>query len=141
MALIWIITSFALIVGIPTLLWFHYGIIRLNTLVIENCSLLRNFGLVGLALWPIVILEGSALTRRGNPTQTFQHERIHLKQQRELFVIPYYMIYFSEYLFRRLWFTHSKAYRNISFEREAYENENKKQYVNRRNHFAWNNYI
>ena len=95
MGLIWIIISFALIVGIPILIWFQYGTTKLDTLVIEKCSLLQKFGLVGLAVWPIVLLDGQALTWKGNPTQTFQHERIHLKQQRELLVIPYYILYFS----------------------------------------------
>jgi hypothetical protein len=134
-------TLILIIIGIPTALWVMFGTVRNNVRVVENVSLLNYFGLVGLAMCPVIILDGTALTPKGNPTQTLIHEQIHIEQQRELLVLPYYLLYFLEYLVRRFRTTHSEAYRKISFEREAYENENKKRYINKRPAFAWRNYF
>jgi hypothetical protein len=49
--------------------------------------------------------------------RTIRHEQIHWKQQRETFGL-FYPWYLIEWVIR--WFN----YHNISFEREAYENEN-----------------
>lgn len=54
-----------------------------------------------------------------------RHEGIHGKQQKELLLIGFYIIYLLEFIF--------KGYRNISFEIEAYENQNNKTY--KRKHF------
>lgn len=65
------------------------------------------------------------------------HERIHTAQMCELLFIPFYVIYFFEWLWRlvqlRNWF---EAYRGISFEREAYDNGSHFGYLARRRHFA-----
>ena len=135
------VTLILIIIGIPTALWVMFGIVRHNVRVIENVSLLNYFGLVGLAIYPVVVLDGTALTPKGNPTQKLIHEQIHIEQQRELLVLPYYLFYFLEYIVRRFRTTHSEAYRKISFEREAYDNERKKRDVIKRQAFAWRNYL
>lgn len=65
------------------------------------------------------------------------HERIHTAQMRELLFLPFYVIYFFEWLWRLVqlhnWFA---AYRAISFEREAYANGSDFGYLARRRHFA-----
>jgi len=104
-------TLILIIIGIPTALWLLFGIVRHNIRVIENVSLLNYFGLVELAIYPLVVLDGTALTPNGNPTQTLIHEKIHIEKQRELLVLPYYLLYFLEYLVRRFRTTHSEAYR------------------------------
>lgn len=49
------------------------------------------------------------------------HERIHYAQMKELLYIPFYIIYFIEWLIRFLYLGNSyKAYRSTSFEVEAY---------------------
>lgn len=61
------------------------------------------------------------------------HEKIHLKQQLELLIIPFFVIYVLEFYIRLLQYKNRKmAYRNISFEREAYENEKDLNYIKRR---------
>ena len=53
-------------------------------------------------------------------SEIFQnHKNIHLKQQLELLVIPFYIIYVLNYLYNLLWITHDKSYRNIIFEKES----------------------
>lgn len=49
------------------------------------------------------------------------HEQIHTVQMKWLLYVPFYIIYGIEWLFKI--FTEIKAYRNISFEREAYKME------------------
>jgi len=61
------------------------------------------------------------------------HERIHLRQQAELLILPFYIWYVTEYFIRLLMYRNKKmAYRNISFEREAYANEGSSGYLKRR---------
>ena len=73
---------------------------------------------------------------------TLNHEAIHSKQIFELLIIGFYLIYFIEYILRAI--QHGNlhtAYRNISFEREAYQNEKSKTYLQKRKHFAWIKYM
>ena len=69
--------------------------------------------------------------------KVINHERIHTAQMRELFVIPFYILYVIEWLFRlAVERNFDRAYRSISFEREAYAHGNDLDYLNRRKHFA-----
>lgn len=70
--------------------------------------------------------------------RTLRHEAIHTAQMRELAYIGFYIIYLLEWLFRLLrqsW-TGENAYRSISFEKEAYRNQDRKTYLSYRKHFA-----
>lgn len=52
------------------------------------------------------------------------HEYIHLSQALELLVLPFYILYILEFLLRFIYYRNfQRAYKNISFEREAYKNE------------------
>lgn len=66
------------------------------------------------------------------------HETIHTKQMREMLYVFFYLWYVIEWLIR-LCFTWNttKAYRSISFEREAYLYEEFPNYPNARTHFNW----
>jgi len=68
------------------------------------------------------------------------HEKIHWKQQLEMLIIFFYVWYFIEWLIR-IFISTSSAYRSISFEREAYDNEYDLNYLNKRKRFAWFKYI
>lgn len=66
------------------------------------------------------------------------HEHIHDAQQRELLWIPFYILYFIEWFCRLLLYRNRyKAYRNISFEREAYTHGDDLTYLARRRPYAW----
>ncbi|RYZ82855.1 MAG: hypothetical protein EOP06_21000 [Proteobacteria bacterium] len=87
-------------------------------------------GFVGLTLYPFVILASE--NDKNNPT-TIAHERIHLRQQLEMLILPFFAWYAIEFLIRLLQHrTLYLAYRNISFEREAYENEKSPGYLKSR---------
>lgn len=69
------------------------------------------------------------------------HEAIHWEQEKELAILPFYLLYIAEFVIRliksRNWHT---AYRNISFEQEAYNNEYNENYIKTRKHYAWLKY-
>ena len=70
------------------------------------------------------------------------HERIHTAQMRELLFVPFYIVYLLEWLVRLVQYHNwDRAYRNISFEREAYTNGKDLTYLHRRRHFAWIKYV
>lgn len=62
------------------------------------------------------------------------HEKIHASQMKELLYLPFYLLYFGEWVVRL--FMKGNAYRNISFEKEAYTNENDLTYLTRRKHYG-----
>jgi hypothetical protein len=70
------------------------------------------------------------------------HEKIHLRQQLELLVIPFYVFYLIEFFIRLIQYKNwSLAYKNISFEREAYRNEYDISYLKRRPFWQFLKYI
>jgi len=92
-----------------------------------------------MALWPFVILKHSELKQN---KVFLNHERIHLKQQAELLLVFFYLWYGLEFLFRIIQYKNRyTAYRNISFEREAYTNEKDLQYIDRRPFWRFLHYI
>ncbi|MBP8725259.1 MAG: hypothetical protein KBF37_07785 [Saprospiraceae bacterium] len=88
-----------------------------------------------MALWPFIVVR--------KPTDRFNaslmnHERIHLRQQVELLVVPFYVWYALEYLLRRLHSNgHLQAYQSIGFEREAIQNELDPDYLSHRKPYAF----
>ena len=66
------------------------------------------------------------------------HERIHLRQQAELLILFFYLWYGLEFLIRLIQYKNRhKAYRNISFEREAYHHENEIGYLKKRRGYGF----
>lgn len=67
-------------------------------------------------------------------TQTdFNHEAIHTAQMKELLYIPFYLLYLMEWLWKLLKYRDgSKAYRDLSHEREAYDNQANPNYLTNR---------
>ena len=96
-------------------------------------------GFVGITLFPFIFLKKGGLK---NNLSLINHEKIHLKQQQELFIIFFYLLYVLEWfvkLFKyKNWYL---AYQNISFEREAYQNENNLQYLENRKFWSFINYF
>lgn len=73
---------------------------------------------------------------------TINHERIHTAQMKELLFIPFYIFYILEWLIRLLQYRNSfTAYRNISFEREAYDKESNPDYLSKRKPYSFLRYI
>ncbi|WP_128547991.1 hypothetical protein [Larkinella soli] len=91
----------------------------------------------GMALFPFV------LVRTARPDAVLlHHERIHLRQQLEMGVLPFYIWYLIEYGLRRLHYrSHYEAYRNISFEREAFAHEGDLSYWKTRKWYGFRRYL
>nr|WP_093144053.1 hypothetical protein [Ulvibacter litoralis] len=106
--------------------------------VIVNRFLLRK-GFWGIALWPFIIVKEKHL--KENPV-FLNHERIHLRQQAELFVLFFYLWYVTEFVVR--YFQHKNknaAYRSISFEIEAYTHEKDLDYLKNRSFWSFLKYL
>jgi hypothetical protein len=96
-------------------------------------------GYRGLTLFPFVFIK----YRFDSENKVLvNHEKIHLRQQLELLVLPFFVWYFVEYAVRLLQYKNANlAYRNISFEREAYANELDFDYLKRRTFFRFWSYL
>ena len=72
---------------------------------------------------------------------TMNHELIHYEQQKELYLVGFYVLYVYDYIKGVLKY-HDKeqAYRQIRFEQEAYSNETDLGYVNKRHKNDWKKY-
>jgi hypothetical protein len=88
-----------------------------------------------------IMLFGFLLTRdkRKVTERTIRHESIHARQMWELLVVGFYVWYFIEWMIRL--FMKGNAYRNTSFEREAYTNQDDTEYLKTRRLFAFLKYI
>ncbi|UPQ79721.1 hypothetical protein M0M57_02540 [Flavobacterium azooxidireducens] len=96
-------------------------------------------GFRGLTLYPFVFLKYKSDKEN---VVLLNHERIHIRQQIELLVIPFLVWYIVEYLVRLIQFKdRNLAYRNISFEREAYQNEKDLHYLKQRSFWSFLNYL
>lgn len=67
------------------------------------------------------------------------HEAIHTAQMKEMLYFFFYLWYIIEWVIRL--FMKGNAYRNISFEREAYANQYNLNYLGDRKRYAWLNYL
>lgn len=74
--------------------------------------------------------------------RTLNHEKIHTAQMKELLYIGFYLWYIIEWLIKLVYYRNNyKAYKNISFEREAYENEHNFNYLKERRHYGFQRFI
>lgn len=75
--------------------------------------------------------------------QDYNHEAIHTAQMKEIFYVPFYIWYILEYIMRLFQYSFDamQAYRNISFEREAYDNQDNLDYLYNRPKFMWIHYL
>ncbi len=106
--------------------------------IVVNKYLIGRY-FVGIALWPFIVVKDSFLKE----DECFiNHEKIHLRQQLELMVLPFYILYLTEYMVRLIMYRNSqKAYLNISFEREAYYNEDDLDYLKHRKPWSFIKYL
>jgi hypothetical protein len=98
----------------------------------------------GITLWPFIILREKYQSNTAfwiaKNKKIINHESIHIAQQGELLVLPFYILYILEW-FIKLFFYGKDAYYNLSFEREAYKYEYDEKYLEQRKPYAWLKYI
>jgi hypothetical protein len=85
-------------------------------------------GFKAMAIFPFIFVRGENVSQK-----TINHEKIHFAQQKELFIIGFYILYLIFWIIF--------GYRNNPFEREAYKCDLNLSYLNRRVKFSWKNYI
>ncbi|WP_445455427.1 hypothetical protein [Flavobacterium sp. HNIBRBA15423] len=96
-------------------------------------------GYKGITFFPFIFLLNK---EDGKKVVLVNHEKIHIRQQLELLVVLFFVLYVIEFLFRFFKYGDwNKAYRNISFEKEAYSNEKDLNYLKKRSFWSWVNYF
>ena len=99
-------------------------------------SFFTGESVIGVTLAPFgIYIDESHLKNK----RTIRHETIHWKQQMEMLIIPFYLWYVTEWFIRL--FMRGNAYKNISFEREAYGNESNENYLEKRKFYSWVKYL
>lgn len=90
-------------------------------------------------------LFGTLFVRNGSTVDEIDinHEEIHSYQMKDLLWIFFYIWYGIEWIVRLFQYGGDgyNAYRNISFEREAFENENNLSYLKTRKSYNFINYL
>lgn len=83
-------------------------------------------------------LFGILFARKGEiiNEETLVHESIHTAQMKEMLYLGFYLWYIIEWIIK-LFIYGGNSYRNISFEREAYNNEDNPKYLETRKHYSW----
>jgi hypothetical protein len=86
-------------------------------------------------LFGILITKNKIVSQR-----TINHESIHTAQMKETLYVGFYLWYVIEFLIRWIFqtkFNWHEAYRNVSFEREAFSNELDDNYLKYRVDNSW----
>lgn len=103
--------------------------------VIKNKILPIGKNFYAINLFGIIFAKGDCAK------SVLNHEHIHTRQMIELLIIPFYLLYILEWLVRLVVCQNSyKAYSNISFEKEAYANQNNLNYLRQRKIFSFLKY-
>jgi hypothetical protein len=106
-------------------------------ILISKYILLKGYR--AITLYPFVILKHKSLK---DDAVLINHEKIHLKQQLELLIIPFYVWYVLEFVVRLIIYKNwLLAYKSISFEREAYAKENDLNYLKSRSFWSFIKYL
>ena len=108
-------------------------------MIIVCQRLLKNTKINAIALFPFILIRNKS----GKKDRILiNHEKIHLRQQIEMLILPFYVWYIAEYLVHRFRLKDGyKAYRAISFEKEAYRNEHDASYVKARKFWQFIDYL
>jgi hypothetical protein len=88
-----------------------------------------------MALYPFILVKSAAMKE---DKELIHHEKIHHRQQLELLLVGFYLLYGMHYLFNLLKYKHHfTAYKRIIFEREAFAMDKDLDYLKRRKIFAF----
>lgn len=95
-------------------------------------------GFVALTIYPFIFIRKDEKYTDAMD----RHEQIHAEQQKEMLLVFFYLWYLFEFVVRLIQYRNrNAAYKNISFEREAYCKESDITYLDKRKLFSWVKYI
>ncbi|WP_241791053.1 hypothetical protein [Sphingobacterium rhinopitheci] len=93
----------------------------------------------GVTIFPFIFFSEESLVA---DKVLINHERIHIQQALEMMILPFYSLYLIEFLIRYIHCrSFNKAYRSISFEKEAYLNQYNLHYLSIRKRWAFIKYF
>ena len=105
----------------------------MNPIIVKN-KILPIGPYEAMALWPFIF------TKVELHPQILTHERIHLKQQTELLLVGFYLLYILNFIWNLIRMRR-RPYRDIIFEREAYDNQQDPAYLYFRKPYSWTKYF
>ena len=123
--------------------------LEMKAIVVENSivpKIMSIFIPVGaITIFPFIFFKGEA------DEDTLNHEKIHIAQYAELWVVGFLFLYAYDYIrsLIKMWHVRKDlssahwrlaAYHNIRFEQEAYQNENYPDYLENREKNSWKSY-
>lgn len=116
--------------------WVQPTTTKRDMKVIQNKIIPFGKNFLAINLFGVIFAKGHLNARVHN------HEFIHTLQQREMLFVVFYLWYLVEWLVRIVMYRDVvEAYRNISFEREAYANDHDFDYPHSRKLYGWTNYL
>lgn len=114
-------------------------IVKYSDKFLDKVSWFMKVG--GIALFPYIVLREDHKYRPDNHI-VVRHETIHIKQQIELLVLLFYVVYLVLFLINIFKYrTATEAYYNIAFEKEARYGEEDENYLKDRKLYSWVNFI
>ncbi|MFW0714464.1 hypothetical protein [Pedobacter sp. N23S346] len=97
--------------------------------------IIKNLPAAGMAIFPFILLKNEKLKQDWS---IINHEKIHLRQQLELLILPFYILYLINYLINLIRYRdHHTAYLKIIFEKEAYQHDLDPEYLKNSNWYGW----
>ncbi len=98
---------------------------------------ISRLNVTGLAIFPFIFTKHKIRSKT-----LINHELIHHRQQIELFILPFYILYLLDYLVGLLKYKNKyDAYMNICFEKEAYAHDQDLNYLKKRRLWAFLKYL
>ncbi|WP_410221834.1 hypothetical protein [Pedobacter sp.] len=92
-----------------------------------------------MALYPFILIKKATYKE---DRVLVNHEKIHFRQQLELLILFFYLLYLGFYLFNLLRYKkHALAYSQIPFEKEAYQKELDMNYLKNRTFCFWISFL
>ena len=107
-----------------------------SDIVPKICSIfIKN--VAAITLYPFIFVKRD----KAGDKKLINHELIHIEQQKELFVIGFYIIYLMDWVRGLLIYKNNlSAYYKIRFEQEAYEHDDDLNYLEHRRPYAYRKY-
>jgi hypothetical protein len=107
-----------------------------SDIVPKMCSIfIKN--VVAITLYPFIFVRKD----RANNFWLINHEKIHLAQQKELWIIGFYILYLHDWIRGLIIYKNNlTAYKQIRFEQEAYEHQANLKYLEHRRPYAYRKY-
>ena len=121
----------------------HHISVYGNINYLEDMKVVKNRFIPPIG-FSYVNLFGVLFTRRDRLISSVElnHEQIHTEQMKEMLYVFFYLWYLIEWFVRLIMLRDShKAYRSISFEQEAYSNQENLTYLEGRKRYRWLSYL